>query len=103
MTQARAKLNPIAFRRLNDVAVNSFYGGTPYSTWINQRVLAVDGSNLPLPGSKSISEEFGTYQAGRNADQAVNMAKCSLPYDVLNLVTIDSQLGGTKPVKKIYL
>lgn len=100
LSQARAKLNPIAFRRLSDVAVNSFYEGAPYSTWINHRVLAVDGSNLRLPGSKSISEEFGTYQAGRNADQAVNMAKCSLLYDVLNHVTVDSQLGGYKTSEK---
>jgi hypothetical protein len=26
-TQAKAKLNPLAFKRLNEVAVNSFYDG----------------------------------------------------------------------------
>ena len=29
-SQARAKLNPWAFKRLNEVAVNSFYDGAPY-------------------------------------------------------------------------
>ena len=29
-TQARAKLNPWAFKRLNEVAVNSFYQGTEF-------------------------------------------------------------------------
>lgn len=100
LSQARAKLNPIAFRRLNDVAVNSFYQGAPYSTWMDHRVLAVDGSTLRLPRSKSIAEEFGTYQAGRNADQEVNMAKCSLLYDVLNHVTLDSQISGYQSSEK---
>ena len=100
LSQARAKLNPVAFRRLNDVAVNSFYEGAPYYTWEDHRVLAVDGSSLRLPGAEDITKEFGSYKTGRNADQEVNMAKCSLLYDVLNHVTVDSQIGSYRVSEK---
>ena len=32
LSQARAKLNPWAFKRLNEVAVKSFYESAPYLT-----------------------------------------------------------------------
>lgn len=100
MSQARAKLNPVAFRRLNDVAVNSFYQGASYYTWEDHRVLAVDGSRLRLPGTKDITKEFGSYETWRNADQEVNMARCSLLYNVLNHVTVDSQIGSYRVSEK---
>jgi len=40
-TQARAKLNPWAFRRLNQVAVNTFYDEAEYYVWHQMRLLAV--------------------------------------------------------------
>ena len=46
-TQARAKLNPWAFQRLNEVAANTFYDGAKYHTWHNMRVLAIDGTYPP--------------------------------------------------------
>jgi len=100
LSQARAKLNPVAFRRLSEVAVNSFYDGAPYCTWQGLRVLAVDGSSLKLPNSKEIKDHFGSYDTGRNGSKEVCMAKCSLLYDVLNHVTVDSQLGLCKESEK---
>jgi hypothetical protein len=41
-TKARAKLNLWALKRLNEVAVNTFYNKAPYHTWHNRRVLATD-------------------------------------------------------------
>ena len=57
-TQARSKLNPWAFKRLNEVAVNSFYDGAPYKTWHNKRLLAVDGTRLILPKHQTIIDIF---------------------------------------------
>jgi len=94
LTQARAKLNPWAFRRLNSVAVDSFYEGADYVTWQGHRVLAVDGSKLMLPNSDSIAAEFGVHGFGPNGDSKRSMATCSLLYDVLNHVTIDAQIGS---------
>jgi len=93
LTQARSKLNPWAFRRLNEVAVKVFYEEAPYKMWKDFRVLAVDGSTLRLPKSDDIIEKFGSHKFGPKADAEGCIARCSLLYDVLNKVTIDSQIG----------
>jgi hypothetical protein len=100
LTQARAKLHPWAFIRLNEVAVNTFYEGAEYLEWKGLRVLAVDGSTLKLPRSKSIIEEFGQNKTGRHKEAEVCLARCSLLYDVLNHVTIDAQIGPYKESEK---
>lgn len=92
-TQARAKLNPWAFKRLNEVAVNSFYEGAEYYVWHNMRLLAVDGTRLVLPNHPTVAEEFGVHQFGPKADSPRSLAMSSLLYDVLNLVTLDSQIA----------
>jgi len=92
-TQARAKLNPWAFKRLNEVAVNSFYDGAEYYVWHNMRLLAVDGTRLVLPNHPTIIEEFGVHQFGPKADSPRSLAIGSMLYDVLNMVTIDSQIA----------
>lgn len=92
-TQARAKLNPWAFKRLNEVAVNSFYEGAACIVWHEMRLLAVDGTRLVLPNHPSVVEEFGVHQFGPKADSPRSLALGSLLYDVLNLVTIDSQIA----------
>ena len=48
-SQARAKLNPWAFQRLNDVAADAFYKEAEYYVWHGMRTLAVDGTRLVLP------------------------------------------------------
>lgn len=94
LTQARAKLNPWAFQRLNEVASDAFYLEVPYYyTWHNRRLLAVDGSRLTLPSHPSIEEEFGVHSFGPKADSPKSLALCSLLYDVLNCVTLDAQLA----------
>jgi hypothetical protein len=93
LTQARAKLNPYAFQRLTEKAVNYFYTHSKYAGWRGLRVLGVDGSRLKLPNSKDIAKEFGEYQVGRNASCTVSMATISMVYDVLNHITIDAHIG----------
>lgn len=91
-TQARAKLNPWAFERLNEVAVKSFYDGADYYGWNGMRTLAVDGSRLVLPNHPDIVKEFGQQKFGPNADSPRSLAMCSMLYDVFNQITIDSKL-----------
>jgi len=86
-------LNPWAFQRLCQIAVDAFYTNSKYFGWRGFRVLAVDGSRLKLPNSKDIAKEFGTHHVGRNASCAVSLATISLVYDVFNNITIDSQIG----------
>jgi hypothetical protein len=91
-TQARAKLNPWAFQRLNEVAVNTFYDEAEYYTWHQMRLLAVDGTRLVLPNHPSVAKEFGVHNFGPKADSPRSLAIASLLYDPLNLLTIDSQI-----------
>jgi hypothetical protein len=92
-TQARAKLKPWAFQRLNEVAITTFYEQNEIYTWNEMRTLSVDGSRLVLPNHKSVKEEFGVYKFGPKADSERSMALCSILYDVLNLVSIDAQIA----------
>jgi hypothetical protein len=92
-TQARAKLNPWAFKRLNEVAVKSFYTDNEVYTWHGMRTLSVDGTRLILPNHPSIKEEFGVHNFGPKADSERSLALCSVLYDVLNLVCLDSQMA----------
>jgi hypothetical protein len=93
-TQARSKLNPWAFVRLNEDISDAFYLESPfYYTWYGMRTLAVDGSRLVLPNHPSIKEEFGVHGFGPNADSQQSLAMCSMLYDVLNQVTLDAQLA----------
>lgn len=93
-TQARAKLNPWAFQRLNEVACDVFYQDAEYYVWHGMRTLAVDGTRLVLPNHPSIVEEFGQHQFGPKADSPRSLAMGSLLYDVLNQITIDSKLAA---------
>lgn len=93
-TQARAKLNPWAFQRLNQVAIDTFYQGAQYYRWHEMRVLAVDGTRMVLPNHPTVIEEFGQQQFGPKADSPRSLAMGSMLYDVLNHVTLDAQLAA---------
>lgn len=92
-TQAWAKLNPEAFKHMNDIAVNTFYEEAEYYVWHNMRLLAVDGTRLVLPNHPAVIEEFGVHQFGPKADSPRSLAMGSLLYDPLNLLTFDSQMA----------
>lgn len=93
-TQARAKLNPWAFKRLNQVAVDTFYEEAPYLNWHGKRLLSCDGTKLLLPKHKTIKEEFGSNYYGPKADSEQSMALGSVLYDVLNQLCLDSEIEG---------
>jgi hypothetical protein len=67
-TQARAKMDPLLFKRLNKVASDTFYTQAKHNLWHNYRVLAIDGSRVALPNHRSIKEEFGEHSLGPKAD-----------------------------------
>jgi hypothetical protein len=92
-TKARAKLNPWGFKRLNEVAINTFYEQAPYHKWHDRRVLAVDGSRLMLPNHPTIIEEFGQQEFGPKADSKRSIAIGSVLYDCLNYLCLDSDLA----------
>jgi hypothetical protein len=93
LSQARAKLNPWAFKRLNEVAVEGFYNLATYATWYGFRLLAIDGTRLMLPNHESVIEEFGLQFVGPKANVPRSMAIGSMLYDVLNQVTLDAEIA----------
>ena len=93
LTQARSKLNPWCFKRLNEIAVKDFYEGASYYVWYGMRVLAVDGTRLMLPNHETIREKYGTHDFGPKADAPRSMAMGSALYDTLNHLTIDAEIA----------
>ena len=91
-SKARKLVDPYAFSRLNEVAVNTFYEEAPYYNWLGHRLLACDGSRLVLPNHPTIIEDFGQHNFGPKADSPRSLALCSLLYDPLNLVSLDAQI-----------
>ncbi len=87
-TKARAKLKYTAFTSLMHSSLKIFYEQAPVEKWMGFRVLAVDGSRLNLPKHASIDEEFGPF------DDTIRQARCSLLYDVINLVPVDGQISS---------
>lgn len=94
LTHARRKLKPEAFKELNQEGLKAFYDGAPWLKWRGHRLLSCDGSTLVLPRHKSVIEEFGEHGFGSNADSKNSIATVSVIYDVLNLTTLDAQMGG---------
>ena len=94
LSQSRRKLNPAAFKRLNQLAVEGFYGNTEVYTWYGYRILAGDGTRVQLPNHPSVKKEFGEYPVGRNGDTLKSMGLGSMLYDVLNQMTIDSEIAS---------
>lgn len=102
-SQARNKLNPECFKRLNKRAIDTFYSINKVYTWYSMRVLAVDGSRLMLPNHPTIKDEFGVHSFGPNADSERSVAICSMLYDVLNHLTLDSEIAPYSSSEKALL
>lgn len=97
LSQARAKLLPEAFLELALAGVKSFYKDAPYLLWGHHRLLAGDGSALILPNHPTTREEFGVYKMGPPDGASERcMARISIIYDVLNLLTVDAIIDAYK-------
>ena len=95
-SQARSKLKYQAFIELSNSAVDYFYSSAPYLLWDKHRILACDGSTIMLPSSVDIGTEFEPTGFGPGAAAQRSVAKVSLVYDVLNLVTLNAKIDTFK-------
>lgn len=95
-SQARSKLKYEAFIELGASSIDYFYNNAPYLLWDKHRILACDGSTIMLPSSKDISAEFGATGFGPDAKSQRSIAKISLVYDVLNLITLNAKIASFK-------
>jgi hypothetical protein len=93
-SQARAKLNPEAFLRLNKGSCKIFYRDACWIGWKGKRLLAEDGTRLLLPNHKSIEDKYGSHMFGQKASAKRSMATATILYDPLNLIALDASLSS---------
>lgn len=91
--QSRKKINPLAFDFLSSVLVSEFYTDNQLgvSLWKGHRLLAVDGSTINLPFSKTVAQKYG-YARNQTGDTTIQ-GKSSVLYDTLNHLVIDASLN----------
>lgn len=94
VTQARSKLSPYVFVKLNNLLVNEFYTDNKIKTLFGLRVFAVDGSMIELPSSLSVLQKYG--EATNQTDSKTPMARISKLFDPLNGITLDSIMAPYK-------
>lgn len=86
---ARKKLLPQAFVELNKKLTQEFYCDNEFKTFLDYRLIVVDGSTLQLPEGDSIKEKYGTC-THKNEKEGMSMARISYAYDPLNEITLDA-------------
>lgn len=87
--QQRMKLDPIFFRVWNKLLCMCFYSIGEVKRWKGYRVVAVDGSNLPLVNTPVLREHFGGQS---NQSGFFVQAKAVYSYDVLNGLLLTAEL-----------
>lgn len=91
-SEARQKLDPVAFTLLNDEFIRGFYEDNDFKTFKNFRLLAIDGSVVEIPDTKETRDTYGYMSA--NTSPSVARARASNLYDVENKITISSIFGS---------
>lgn len=86
-SRARQKLLPSAFIELNDIALGEVYSND-FKTFKDFRLIAIDGSSIELPNTKSMKEIYGVFS--KKIDYPA--AKICVAYDVLNEVVLKGDL-----------
>lgn len=102
--QARQKLKPELFVRLNQRVVDDFYrlyeahGGV--KRWRGRRLLGADGTTLNLPDTKSLREAFTVHS---NQHEDFVQATVVVLHDLLNDIGLKASLGPVSGEKRPLL
>lgn len=93
--KARKKLKPVAFIKLNEILLDSFYDQSngDVQLWKDYRLLASDGSTAEVPNSEEIQREWGVFQE-RSDGKNICMARLEQTYDVLNHMSLVSSIDS---------
>lgn len=94
--QCRKKINPDVFKYLSSVLIDEFYtdNDSAIKLWKGFRLLAVDGSIITLPNTKTLRKLYG--ETKNQSKTSVTQARVSILYDVLNNYVLD---GLVSPLK----
>jgi Transposase DDE domain len=93
-SKARKKLSPNTFKMLNQKLIEEYYTDNDFLTWKGFRLIGIDGSDVQIPQKKNLMDFFG--QAKNQKGPTLAMLKISQAYDVLNHITLDTQIGCCK-------
>lgn len=100
--QARPHLSHLAFRDLNHSLVGDFYSqARVLKRWRGFRLCAIDGSQVRLPKTPDVVNEFGSHP-GRDGQTGCPLGLASVFFDVLNHVAIDAHLGHSSGSEREY-
>lgn len=92
--EARQKIDPKAFIELNDKITNAIYNECDdLELWNGFRLSGIDGSVFEIPDTESLRAEYG---AIKNQNREVARAKAACIFDLLNKLTIKSQIDRYK-------
>lgn len=92
--EARQKIDPKAFIELNNTIIKTIYDECDdIELWNGFRLSAIDGSVFEIPDTELLRVEYGVI---KNQNREVARAKAASIFDVLNKITIKSQIGKYK-------
>lgn len=94
LSKARYGIRHQLFKELFDQAVDFYYKNIDSrKLWKKKyHLFATDGSDLEVPNSESVFEEFGKQSDKKNPDLFWSMALASVMYDVQEDIIVDAQL-----------
>ena len=94
LSKARQSIHPDLFLSLFNISVDLFYKQQPQRrTWNGYHLLAVDGSKIELPNSKSNFEFFGEMSTYPNLERRFTSGLASIIYDVLDDYIVHASLS----------
>ncbi len=88
-SKARNKFSFTAFKELNQHLTTEFYDTESARRWHGLRLLAVDGSVIPLPDREELHNYFGKSRGFASHPSA----RLSQLYDISNKLTLDVQVA----------
>ena len=93
--KARKKLKPVAFVKLNQILLDTFYASdnTTVKLWKGYRLLASDGSTVEVPNSDEVQQEWGVFTT-RSDGKKICLAHLEQTYDVLNNMALVSSIDS---------
>src|SRR5665648_477936 len=92
--EARQKIDPKAFVELNNEITKTIYDECDdIELWNGFRLSAIDGSIFEIPDTELLRVEYGVI---KNQNREVARAKAASIFDVLNKITIKSQIDKYK-------
>ena len=102
LCQARQKIKYLLFIDLYKLINQYFYRHIGGKRWFHFRLLAVDGSEINLPSSKELLEDYGCHHTNSIGTQ-IPQARISYLCDVKNYLTIDAQIESFRVFMQTFL